>query len=116
MKSIYYIVFFSSIGCLSGCATGYKEKNIWDGLGYEDKQVSEGIYEVSFLGNAYTDPEDVKKFWYRRASELCGHSNYKADMVLGNKLNTNYGGAYGEWTSHHEFPLAKGIVDCNAHN
>jgi hypothetical protein len=67
---------------LSGCATGYQQKNIWDGLGYTDEKIGDGVYRLTYLANAITPPESTMKYWHARARELCGSGNYEHSAKL----------------------------------
>jgi hypothetical protein len=66
----------SAMFILSSCQTSYRAKSMLDGLGYQDKRLKSGVYQILYKVNAAT-PEDIAiDLWHMRATELCGHSNY----------------------------------------
>ena len=97
---------------LSACATGYQKKTAWDGLGYTDEKISDGVYKVTYLVNAKTPPQDALKYWHMRAKELCGSDNYKHDEKQTVHVNRNMG-LYGT-TTYHNFPYVVGTVTCSS--
>jgi hypothetical protein len=92
---------------LTGCLTTPYQKRGSTG-GYEDQMISEGTFYIKSKVNADTPPEKALEYWHRRASELCGHSNYKADVKETYDTNINYGTV----TSVHKWPVASGHVYC----
>jgi hypothetical protein len=107
MKKVYIITILLFI---AGCQTTYKAMNVWDGLGYTDKKISAGVYEITYLVNASTAKEKAVEFWHQRAKELCGNGKYSHDVKLTHKVNFNSSGVN---SSTHHFPLATGVVRCN---
>jgi hypothetical protein len=117
MKNVRLMFVICSLPVLvTGCTTGYQNINSFPGLGgYTDELISEGVYKITYLVNANTSSLKAKEFWLRRATELCGSSDYSHDMKLSIKMNQNSGYAGGMvYSSQHEFPLAEGIVKCKA--
>jgi hypothetical protein len=93
---------------LSGCATGYQQKSMWwDGLGYTDEKIGDGVYRVTYLANAITPPESTMKYWHARARELCGSSNYEHSAKLTMQKNPTVYNYQDIW-----FPYVEGTVRC----
>jgi len=53
---------------LTGCATGYGPKGMTGG--YEEQQIDDSSYRVSFYGNGNTDKDKVWNYWMYRCAEL----------------------------------------------
>lgn len=62
---------------LAGCATPYQAKGIRGG--YSDRVLDEkdGLFEVTFAGNTYSNRADVLTYAKRRAAELCQERGFK---------------------------------------
>lgn len=61
-----------------GCATPYQRGGLAGG--YDDFQIGDNEFEITFRGNRYTPEENVKKYVLRRAAELCflnGFSHFR---------------------------------------
>ena len=63
------IAIFLLIFILSGCATPYTESGLMGG--YEDIDLGNGRFKVTFLGNGYIKDSKVPQHTARRAKELC---------------------------------------------
>ena len=61
-------IAFACMVFAHGCATPYQQRN--GRYGYDDYRITEDIFEVSFIGNARTDPSTVNRYVLRRASEV----------------------------------------------
>lgn len=64
----------------SGCATKYQRMGITGG--YDDFQITDNTFEVTFRGNGYTRAETVRRYILRRASELTLQSGYTHFLPL----------------------------------
>jgi hypothetical protein len=113
MKScVGSMVLLGACVVLSACATGYQKMNVWDGLGYTDEKVADGVYKLTYLVNANTPAQDALKYWHVRARELCGSDNYQHDEKQTIYVNRN-AGVYGS-TTYHNFPYVVGTVTCKS--
>jgi hypothetical protein len=64
---------------LGGCS--YKQRDTGFGkMGYTETKTKDGSYMLSYYGSAFDDEKDVQVKWNKRAKELCGHNNYKANL------------------------------------
>ena len=94
-----------------GCATPYKSYGSLGG--YSDKDLGDGRYWVKFVGNGFTSPDQVRKHWNRRASELCGGRDFDADASNGieshEQISTFGTVAYPETV---RFPKVEGTIRC----
>ncbi len=71
MKRNVVLVLLSMI-FVSGCATPYKQFSFdMPAGGYKDSKIEGNRHKVSFFGNGHSKPEQVDKYWNRRANELC---------------------------------------------
>ncbi|TLU61361.1 hypothetical protein FE810_15225 [Thalassotalea litorea] len=96
---------------LAGCVTTpYQKTGFFSSTGgYEDKQVSDGVYFIKSKVNANTKPKVALDYWHRRAKELCGHSNYKAEVTSTFDTNVNP----DPYSSTSQWPISQGLVNCN---
>jgi len=69
-------VLIASLFLLSGCATptAYGPKGFSGG--YEEQQIDESTYRVSFYGNGVTSQDRVWNFWIHRCAELTAQKGY----------------------------------------
>lgn len=75
---------------VSGCST-YKARDEGFGkMGYTEKKLEDGSFMLSYYGSSMDDEDDAKKKWNRRASELCGKSEYKAETETKEWTYDNY--------------------------
>ena len=65
-------------GLLSGCLTPYQRVGLTGG--YDEVQLAENMYRVSFVGNGYTSSD--------RATNLCMP---RQGITINNKQRINYG-------------------------
>lgn len=67
--------------CLTGCATPYQR----DGLrgGYQEVQLDENVYRITFQGNGYTTPRKVTDYILLRSAELTLEKGYRYFQVVG---------------------------------
>lgn len=80
---------------LCGCITPYGPRRAFSG-GYEESPLQyEGQWYLEVSGNSFTSRATLLSYWYRRAGELCGGSQYEArldverkDVDLGTVSNT----------------------------
>lgn len=62
---------------LLGCASPYKpfgSETVWGG--YEEEDLGQGKYLVTYHGNNMTAPDTVRSRAYRRAGEVCDARGY----------------------------------------
>lgn len=71
---------FAAAFVLAGCATGYQERSITGG--YEESEISPGVWRVLFSGNGYITFETVQTYWLYRASEITLQKGYDGFEVL----------------------------------
>lgn len=65
---------------LSACATEYGTESLWGG--YDEAEVSPGVWTILFAGNGYTTRETVQAFWLYRAAELTMAHGYSGFEVV----------------------------------
>ena len=69
MNTKILLTFLSGI-IVYGCATPYQSEGIVGG--YDEEEISPGVYELEFRHSIYTGERTVQQYWHRRAGELCG--------------------------------------------
>ncbi|MEH6650202.1 MAG: hypothetical protein V7707_09285 [Motiliproteus sp.] len=109
-----------SLLLFNGCTTEpASEGQIGAWVGYQEQQLSESSYQLSYTDKA--DPADEKAAWSRveglwqqRAQELCGSDNYMSSkMVYDTPCRTHYA-VYGAYLRREEQCLLElsGVVQC----
>ena len=69
-----FIFFLLTVGC-----SIYKARN--DGfskIGYEEKQLDSGSYQLTYYGATTDSHKNVEKLWHKRAKELCSGEKYES--------------------------------------
>jgi len=76
--------------CLTavGCATGYHRRG-WSG-GFEETQLSENIWNVTFVGNGYTSNVKAADLAILRSADLASMSGYKFFILTSSSDSINY--------------------------
>lgn len=71
-------LIFTLLGALvTGCTmTQYHAKD-YQGNGYSEYRTSPDMFAVTYRGDRYTDPEDVRKFALKRAAEVTSNYGYR---------------------------------------
>jgi hypothetical protein len=85
-KNVLFLLVGTVI--ISGCSS-YKPRN--EGffkVGYEETMLADGKYKLTYYGSDHDDGEDVKRFWHRRAHELCGEVGYDTENEHAGKWNS----------------------------
>lgn len=67
---------------LSGCATGYQEYSWWNQQGYQETQLAEDMFRVTFKGNAATDRERAEDLTLLRSADLALQNGYNYFVVI----------------------------------
>ncbi len=68
MKPTVCLAALLMTAMLTGCATAYGPKGMTGG--YEEQQIDENTYRVSFHGNGNTSSDKVWNYWMYRCAEL----------------------------------------------
>lgn len=93
--------FFLIILFISGCATSYHPENR-RGYGFNEKQLSEQSYLVSFRGNSRTSPIEVQHMLLRRCAELTIQKGYSYFLILDKESIKESGLTYNASTKDYE--------------
>jgi hypothetical protein len=81
--------------------------------GYTDKTIADKEYFVRFEGNGFNTMPQVVDFVKRRAGELCGSSDFDADVREYVESQTKFGYAGGMvYPTQHQFPNAEAYIRC----
>jgi hypothetical protein len=87
MRSVYNLLaVMACIIVLSSCATPYQSKggafSAHPKVGYVDKSLGDGRFEVTYLVNAVTPKEKSREFAHRRSAEICVENGYLFFQVI----------------------------------
>ena len=99
---------------ISGCATGYHAmepglKGVQEG--YAEDKLPDGTFVLRYSTAPPTRENEALELWHRRAKELCGSSDYKADTQV--ELRTRF--VYDTSTYRNvrlDSPLVRGTLRC----
>ena len=81
--------------------------------GYKEEKQSDGSYKLVYIGNLQVDISSVKKYWIKRAKELCGDNKYNHKINQTKDITTEKITSGGiEITKLVEPPSIEGIVIC----
>jgi len=87
VKKLSPLVCITAVLVLSGCATGYQKAGFFGG--FEDTQLDENAFSITFKGNAYTNMQRASDFTYLRASELTLQNGYTYFAVTSASKNVS---------------------------
>lgn len=92
-----WILILVMVAALGGCVTSYQRKGFTGG--YSETQISDDVYQITFIGNGYTGRSRVRDFAMYRAAELAMTSGYDYFVIMnaGDQDNSRVfttGGAY----------------------
>ena len=78
---------------ISGCITPYEHHNVWTGGGFDELQLSENSWKVSFRGNEFDDKNRIYDLCLLRCAELTLKNGYKHFSVV-TRENTSEVGSF----------------------
>ena len=78
---------------LWGCATPYEAYNIWSDGGFDEVQLDENSWRVSFKGTGFDDKERIADLCLLRCAELSLQNGYRYFAII-SKQNTEESEAY----------------------
>lgn len=78
---------------ISGCVTPYEHYNVWTDGGFDELQLSENSWKVSFKGNVFDDKDRVYDLCLLRCAELTLNNRYKYFCVV-TRENSSEVGSY----------------------
>jgi hypothetical protein len=65
---------------LAACASAYGPSTLTGG--FEQRQLSEGVWRVTYNGNGYTTEETVQTYWLYRSAELALEQGYDGFQII----------------------------------
>lgn len=69
MKNVFLLILLSSI---TSCSSHYSSlEDSGRSYGYSEMQIETDIYSLFYQGSGTNTLEEVEKYWFLRASELC---------------------------------------------
>lgn len=74
------------------CATAYTSGGLFGG--YEDTQLSEDTFRVSFQGNGYTSEDRTTNFIFRRCAEITLEEGCRYFVMEGQETDSDLGGYF----------------------
>ncbi|KLV08577.1 MULTISPECIES: CC0125/CC1285 family lipoprotein [Photobacterium] len=98
---------------LAGCATPYDtdKSSFWSfGKGFEVSNLSSDTWQISFVGNEYTDRTKARNYLLHKAAELAQNAGYPYFMLRGEQNYRDQTGTSGFGTSSHDFLYGVGNI------
>lgn len=85
------VMIIAGLLLLSGCATPYQtEKNFWSfGKGFDVQALAQDTWQISFIGNDYTDRAIARKYILRKSAELASQAGYAYFTLLDEEINVD---------------------------
>lgn len=83
MKAFIYV----TIILFAGCATSYQENGFTGG--FNETQLSENMWQVSFSGNGFTGSKRVADFALLRAAEISEQNGFEYFGILSNEKDVS---------------------------
>jgi hypothetical protein len=123
MNIFKLIVMFLCTILITSCATAYKQAKSPTSTGYYDTLLQQGMYEITFNGNADTSTTTAQDYTLLRAAEVCIENGYKTFDIV--NLNDNsktetsiytnyYGRRFADTTvSTSTYPKIAIIIKCS---
>ena len=74
-----FVVSLPLFFVLPGCATYKASKHGLTKVGYEETQLADGSYKLTYYGSSNDKHEDIINLWHKRAAELCNGPRYDAE-------------------------------------
>ena len=71
------------LSTIISCKTHYSEKSYKGG--YSEERIDQTTFQVSFLANAYTDYELIKKYFMYRCAEITLNHDYDYFIICNNR-------------------------------
>lgn len=94
MLKVIVQVLFAFV--LSACVSPYGPSTISGG--FDQTQMREGVWRVSYYANAYTSEETVQTFWLYRCAEITLEQGYDGFQILSNVELTSAPGQFADAT------------------
>ena len=76
---------------ISGCVTPYEHYNVWTDGGFDELQLSENSWKVSFKGNEFDDKDRIYDLCLLRCAELTLNNGYKYFSVVTRENSSEVG-------------------------
>jgi len=74
---------------LTGCSYKASESGLTK-IGYEEKLLNDGTYELIYYGSGFSKHNDIVKLWHKRAKELCVGQKYESDTKNEHWISNSY--------------------------
>ena len=126
MNKFKIIIMILCVVFVCSCATSYKKASSLTGTGYYDTILQQGMYEITFNGNADTQITTAQDYALLRAAEICLENGYQTFDIINLKDNsktetgafTNYYGRYyaSTYVTSSTYPKINLIIKCSKEN
>jgi hypothetical protein len=117
MKKITLLLLV--LGVLSGCATPtayrpYQDSFFESSGGYTDIKLQDGVYRVSFTGNADTVGDRSANFAMLRCAEVALRDGYPYFVISSDRTETLSSVApyRNSWASFYNMPVSTYVIQC----
>ena len=83
----FMVAWLLCIVLITGCATGYHSSGVTGG--YQDTKIQDGMYRISFQGNAAASEQRSADFAMLRASEVALRDGFPYFVILEGKTSSS---------------------------
>ncbi len=75
---------------LGGCATYKSSESGLSKIGYEEKLLNDGSYQLTYYGSGFSEHDELIALWHKRAAELCSGQKYESKTTNEHWFSDSY--------------------------
>jgi len=83
------LIFMVAVLMMAACSTGYHKYGFFTGGGYSETQLSDNVFQVSFIGNGYTGRQKATDLSLLRSAELALENGFSYFTLADSSQHTN---------------------------
>ncbi len=91
MKNLVVIgtVMFVAVSIV-GCATYKASEARLSKIGYKEKLLDDGSYQLTYYGSGFSEHDELIALWHKRAEELCSGQQYESNTTNEHWISDSY--------------------------
>src|ERR1043166_4513540 len=103
--------FACALAMMLGCATPYQPKGYTGG--YQDLQIGDNMFRVSFEGNGFTSAERTSEYLLLRDAEVTLDKGFRWFIIASDQqMSQTSGGSYKGGGVVASFPTSVNVISC----
>lgn len=75
---------------LIGCTTYKSSKSGLSKIGYEERRLDDGSYQLTYYGSGFSKHDKLITLWHKRAGELCSGRQYDSKTTNEHWVSDSY--------------------------